>query len=138
MFQKRRFRVISQQENDPSLMQFHTLYVCTYRSCFSTWTLPWRRFPVRFALNDEGFVVFVCSGLDLEQELVRWRLLDDARGTLDWKREKGKKLIHELEYVFKKIYVCEMRGRKFNPSFVRVALNTTVFRCPWSSFLHAF
>ena len=45
--------------------------------------LPGRRLARRLALYDEGLVVLVGARLDLEEQLVRRRLLDDERRTLD-------------------------------------------------------
>ena len=44
---------------------------------------PGRRLACRLALDDEGLVVLVGARFDLEEQLVRRRLLDDERRTLN-------------------------------------------------------
>ena len=44
---------------------------------------PGRRLACRLALDDEGLVVLVGARLDLEEQLVRRRLLDDERWALN-------------------------------------------------------
>ena len=45
--------------------------------------LPGRRLAGGLALDDEGLVVLVGARLDLEEQLVRRRLFDDERRTLN-------------------------------------------------------
>ena len=45
--------------------------------------LPGRRLARRLALDDERLVVLVGARLDLEEQLVRRRLFDDERRTLN-------------------------------------------------------
>ena len=54
--------------------------------------LRWRWFSIRLAFNDERFVIFVRSGLDLKEQFVGGRLLHYPRRFLNWKKANKVKI----------------------------------------------